>query len=139
MNEMSLLYVEDDKRCREVLADVMRRYPSLTVYEADNADEGLEKFITLRPEIVITDIVMSGHNGIWLIEQIRKISKDTLILIMSAYYDPTDMFDPPGIMAIPKPIEPKYLLSIIANCAEHVKLNREFKSLVGVIVNGTVI
>jgi len=137
MDRIAILFVDDDELARSAMVQMVKlHWPMLTTYEAENADNGLEMYIKHRPEIVITDIVMPVHNGYWLIEQLRKINKDVLIVAMSGYYDARDFTDTPEVIAIPKPMDPEYLLAIVAICIEHVKLNREFKSLVKVILNG---
>ena len=39
----------------------------------------------MRPDLIITDIMMPKMNGLELIQRIRKIAPDTNIVIFSAY------------------------------------------------------
>jgi two-component system response regulator VanR len=133
MNKIKVLYVEDDENTRKVFIQLLTHFPVIA-YEANTAEEGLDKFIQLKPDIVITDIVMPGHNGVWLIEQIRKVSTSVMIVIMSAYYDSLEVCHTPGVIALPKPIESTHLMSIITNCIEHIKTQRGFITLAKVIM-----
>ena len=116
----------------------MRNCHRLTVYEADSAEDGLDKFTRIRPDIVLTDMVMTGHNGLWLAEQVRKINKNVIIILMSAYHDDECIYDVPGMIAMPKPIDIFLLRSILINCMETVSLKKELASLVKLIVKGGV-
>ena len=135
MEKYKLLYVEDDKIARTLLVRITTHITNLEVFEAVNAEEGLKKYIQFHPDIVITDMVMPDHNGVWLSEEIRKINNSVVIVIMSAYFNESDTIKS-GIIMIPKPIDFEYLQSILINCIEHVRLQREFNKLAKVIING---
>lgn len=114
----------------------MRHCQGLAVHEAESAEEGLDKFTRLKPDIVVTDMLMRGHNGLWLAEQVRKINKNVIIILMSAYHDDESMYDIPGLISIPKPIDAHLLRSVLVNCMETARLKRELSSLVKVIIKG---
>jgi len=79
----SVLVVEDDFDTLHPLAELL----SLRGYEAHTASEGAEAMMMaerLRPDVVITDIVLPGESGIQLIEHIRasgKIGATPIIVI----------------------------------------------------------
>lgn len=52
---------------------------------AHNGKRALEYYKQLRPELVITDIVMPIMDGLELIKEIRRLSEETYILILTAY------------------------------------------------------
>ena len=55
--------------------------------EAANGIEGFHLVEQIRPEIVITDIVMPGMDGISLTAQIKEHFPDTHIIVLSSYDD----------------------------------------------------
>jgi CheY-like chemotaxis protein len=69
---VSVLLVEDDDDGREIL-DTYLRHVGATVRCASTADDGLMLFKTASPAIVLTDIVMQHHDGLWLLNQIRSL------------------------------------------------------------------
>jgi len=79
----SVLVVEDDFDTLHPLAELL----SIRGYEAHTASEGREAMSIaerLRPDVVITDIVLPGESGIQLIEHIRasgKIGATPIIVI----------------------------------------------------------
>ena len=82
----SLLYIEDDEEIRTNLVPFFEQYVK-NVYTAKNGFEGFERFKRLKPQIVVSDIIMPKMNGIELLKEIRKISKKTLLIITSSFDD----------------------------------------------------
>src|SRR5690348_13023340 len=52
---------------------------------ANNGEDGLTRFREFVPDLVITDFIMPGHNGLDMTASIRSIRPDTKILVMSGY------------------------------------------------------
>jgi CheY-like chemotaxis protein len=65
-----LLVVEDDKDARDMLC-AMLDYEGAMVLGAASAEEALEILRTVRPHAIITDIMLSGRDGFWLLAQLR--------------------------------------------------------------------
>ncbi|MCF1456595.1 MAG: EAL domain-containing protein [Shewanella sp.] len=80
----SILFIEDEKDTRSVYTDFFQRRVT-TVVTAENGQEGLNKFLLHKPDMVVTDIKMPDMNGIELIKSIREIDDQIPIVIFSAY------------------------------------------------------
>jgi len=65
-----LLVVEDDKDARDVFC-AMLDYEGAMVLGTASAEEALAVLKTVRPHAIITDIVLPGRDGFWLLEQLR--------------------------------------------------------------------
>ena len=82
--ELTLLLVEDEDGIRgsmqEVFGGVFQK-----VISASNGDEGLKKFKKFSPDIVIADIMMPIMDGLEMSRQIKEFSKNTPVVILSAY------------------------------------------------------
>ncbi len=87
---LKVLYVEDDEKLRLETSKIIERIFD-TVDIASNGEEGLQLFKSTGYDFVITDIEMPYSNGIEMSRSIRKIDKDTPIIIVSAYSN-TDYF-----------------------------------------------
>lgn len=84
MKNLLLLIVEDEDKLREGLSTALSPF-FLKVINAKNGDEGLKKFKKYKPNIVITDILMPIVDGLDMAQSIKEISKDTPIIVLSAY------------------------------------------------------
>ena len=71
---------------REGLAQLIAHEPDLEVCgEAGDAHEALGKIISLKPDLVLTDITLPGKNGIELIKDIQTMRAGTLVLVISMH------------------------------------------------------
>lgn len=82
--ELTLLLVEDEDSIRESMQEVFSGVFQ-KVISASNGDEGLKKFKKFSPDIVITDIMMPIMDGLEMSKQIKEVSKNTPVIILSAY------------------------------------------------------
>lgn len=53
------------------------------VAEASNGELGLEQFHKYTPDVVFTDIRMPKKDGLWLIEEVRKVNPEVEILVLT--------------------------------------------------------
>ena len=82
--ELTLLLVEDEDSIRESMQEVFSGVFQ-KVISASNGDEGLKKFKKFSPDIVIADIMMPIMDGLEMSKQIKEVSKNTPVIILSAY------------------------------------------------------
>ena len=82
--ELTLLLVEDEDGIRESMQEVFSGVFQ-KVISASNGDEGLKKFKKFSPDIVIADIMMPIMDGLEMSKQIKEVSKNTPVIILSAY------------------------------------------------------
>jgi DNA-binding response OmpR family regulator len=78
----TILLVENDEEFRQHLADGIRS-AGHRVVEAANGSDGLARFDTDAPALVITDIVMEQVEGIELLLDIRKQAPELPVIAIS--------------------------------------------------------
>jgi len=85
--ELKKIFIVDDHPVfREGLGSLIRREGDLTVCgEADNAPQALEAVQRLNPELVLVDIGLPGRSGLELIKDLRAVSRDTAVLVISMH------------------------------------------------------
>jgi diguanylate cyclase (GGDEF)-like protein/PAS domain S-box-containing protein len=118
LNQMALLYVEDDDIAREYLALYLNRRLGM-VHVAKDGKEGLELFRKHRPQIVLSDIRMPEMDGLEMIDEIRKMDKDVPIIVTSGFGNAKDtekMFEMGISRFHMKPMDPGKLTDTIQSC-----------------------
>lgn len=81
---MNILIVDDHREIREEIASLLEtELGTPTVTQAETGEEGIDRARSLRPDIVLMDIVLPGMNGIEASKAIRSGLPETQILILS--------------------------------------------------------
>jgi len=80
----SILFIDDDAGGREMAAYILRA-AGHEVDEAENGELGVERFAAGRHDLVVTDVRMPGISGIDVTRQVRALSKDTAVVVVTAY------------------------------------------------------
>jgi two-component system response regulator PilR (NtrC family) len=80
----SILVVEDQQSARESLAELLRAQ-GYEVHEAADGISGMQLVDQLDLDLVLTDLLMPGADGMAVLRHIREISPQTLVIIMTAH------------------------------------------------------
>ncbi len=83
----NLLIVEDEKYTRDYISNYIKRNfgEFFCIYSVENAKKAVEVLENTHIDVVFTDIMMSGMNGIELAELISKKFKEIIVIIISGY------------------------------------------------------
>jgi len=79
-----ILVIDDDTSLRRVLEYNLQE-EGYDVAAAASGEEGLRLFQQLQPDLVITDMKMSGMDGLKVLKSIKESSADTLVIIITAF------------------------------------------------------
>ena len=112
---MKILVVDDDaivvKSCRRIL-----EAEGFEVTSVPSADEALEKIKYYEFDLLLMDVKMPKHDGIFLMREIKKNWPDIPIIVMSGYPTPETIADVLKLGAtqfIPKPFRPDELVKSV--------------------------
>ena len=112
----TVLLLDDVRAIRSVYAEVIRQ-AGFEAHTASSAEEGLQHIAEHgAPDLIVTDINMPGTSGLGFCKHVRSLSKQTPILVMSAYSDKDLVIEAksPGIAGwMLKPVEPEYFLNTL--------------------------
>ncbi|MEC4005827.1 PAS domain S-box protein [Flavobacterium sp. SUN052] len=79
-----ILIVEDNKINMLLAKTLVKQIiPNVTIFEAINGKEGIEKFKILQPDLILMDVQMPIMNGYEATQEIRKIKKGEHIPIIA--------------------------------------------------------
>ena len=86
INRKRILVVDDHPMTREGIAQWLRLESDFDVcYEAENASQAIEAIVSMRPDIVLTDITLPGRSGLELIKDIHAVRPDLPVLVISMH------------------------------------------------------
>lgn len=81
---MKIYLVDDDKNVLNILKIIIReRNLGEICGTAECGRDALEDFLQIKPDIVITDLLMPEMDGITLLKQAKKILPDTMFVMLS--------------------------------------------------------
>lgn len=79
-----ILIVDDERSMRELLTHILKAEGN-SVAAAENATEAVFKMKSEIYDLVVSDVRMPGMNGIELLEEIRRSSPESMVILMTAF------------------------------------------------------
>ena len=113
----TVLVVDDDKVLADTLADILRKhgYKPVALYSGEEALELAQRF---RPDVVLSDIRLSGLDGIETASRIRAMHPDCRVILFTAH--PVSaamrhMIHRLGFVLLQRPLRPEDVLTALRN------------------------
>ena len=134
-NPVRILIVDDHPNTAGMLARVLSRFETpVDVLTASNAEEALALAGERPVEIVITDFMMPGLNGLELIERLQAIQKPPQTILITAY-------DTPGLAItarrlkvqeyLVKPVQPERIRNLVSRMLDELRPAAERQQITG--------
>ena len=115
---MKILYVEDEASARELLSGFIKRFCE-KLYVAQDGEEGLALYKKYGADIVISDIKMPKMSGLEMVEAMKKIKKEQLVIFTTAHIDSEYLFKAIELQVdgyVSKPVDLEKLKVQIQKC-----------------------
>ena len=130
---MKILVVDDDaiviKSCKRIL-----EAEALEVSTVPSADEALEMIKKYEFDLLLIDVKMPKHDGMFLMREILKVIPDMPIVVMSGYPTPETVSDVLKLGAtqfIPKPFRPDELIKVVRPILQKILGKKSFPTGAG--------
>jgi cyclic di-GMP phosphodiesterase len=134
-----ILIVDDEEPMREIIASMLR-HQGYTVQQAASGQDALALLGSFEFELLLADLMMSGVDGIALLERCKEKYPDTLVIMVTAVHDTgvavatirNGAYD-----LLLKPFEAGQLLAVVHRALEHRRLkleNRAYQENLGALV-----
>ena len=82
----NILLIDDEADILRVLSMSLRA-DGYEVATAESGEEGIAQCLQLQPDIVITDIKMPGMDGIEVLKEVKRLSDETEVIIVTGHGD----------------------------------------------------
>jgi CheY-like chemotaxis protein len=80
---VTVLLIEDSAFQRKVVSSIVKDL-GYDIITADNGYEGVERIITNKPAIILSDLLMPEYDGIWVLEQLKAKSIKIPVVIVTS-------------------------------------------------------
>ena len=127
MNSFKLLYIEDDKDIQEIYLNVLQEDVG-EILCANDGEEGYEKYLSFKPDIILLDINMPKIDGLTLAKKIRDTDKEVKIIVTTSYSDREKLLQAVELYLVKyilKPIEPNELKGAMNKAIKELNQERD--------------
>ncbi len=84
--EIKILVVDDEENVLSSVKKVISsKFPDYKVHLINNPSEGIEKIKAIKYDLIITDLMMPGIDGLEFIKKIIQIDSSLKIIMMTGY------------------------------------------------------
>lgn len=115
-----ILVIEDDEQVRGLLRQILEE-EDFEVVEASDGDQGVAQYREESPDLVISDLVMPGKDGLMAIQEILKEDPRANVICISGGPRGKSYWLPIAKKAgayhtLKKPIDPQVLVAAVRSC-----------------------
>ena len=82
--DLKILIVDDSVIARQMLKKILEEEGAVNIEEAVNGTEAIEKYKTMKPDLVFLDIIMPDIPGDKTLEEIMAIDKNARVIMLSS-------------------------------------------------------
>jgi DNA-binding NtrC family response regulator len=125
-----ILLIDDEAGIRNLLS-ISLKSDGYDVITAENGKRGIELFEQEAPSIVLTDMKMPGMDGLDVLRQIKQISPETEVIVITGHGDMEVTIKALQLEAsdfITKPVSDKALSIALKRAEEKLKLKQQLKN-----------
>lgn len=124
---MRILIADDERNLRWSLSIALKE-DGFDVLEAESGVETLDIVRREAPELVLLDVRLPDMSGIDVLKQIRRIDREVLVIVMTAYGGIESAVEAVTLGAmnyVAKPFELERIRALVNNALENVRLRQE--------------
>lgn len=128
----TIAVIEDDPLVNQTVHDIMASKFS-RVFTYTDAEKAIEEMHIITPDLILLDIFLGHHNGLDILEDLRKQSYNMPVIMMTAFSDIKMAVRAIKLGAedfIVKPLDLEQLELAVERALENYDLRRDRKSVV---------
>jgi len=127
-----ILIVDDEPDMLKLLSMILREKTSYEITTTNNPMEAIELAKQGGFDLVISDLKMPGHDGMEIIDAVKKVDEDIPVIIITAFASvesASEAIQKGGFDFITKPFRKEQILFTIDKALKWLKVQRENKML----------
>ena len=112
----TVLIVDDSRTSRRMLTNILEKFGHEVVGEAKNGEEGVQKYLEVKPDIVTLDITMPVMDGLGALDGIMEADPEANVIMVTAAGQKEKMVEAikrGALEFMQKPFDPDQIESII--------------------------
>jgi len=126
VKRVKILVIDDEAVIADTVSEILKD-EGFDAISLAGGEAAIELAKTIQPDIVISDVIMPGMNGIEIAIRIRALVPHCKIVLFSGQAATVDLLDEAhkqghDFQIIAKPIKPEVLLSVIQNALSSGKM-----------------
>lgn len=90
VNNKTILVVDDNNGIRRLMSEFLNQQ-GFKVKEASDGLSALQLVMKEKPKLVLLDLRMPGLGGMETLARLKDLAPETIVVIMSAYFDSKDI------------------------------------------------
>lgn len=126
-----ILITDDDVDLRELLTEAVKNW-GYEVFTSKDGEDAMRRLKMEKFDIVITDLMMPVMDGLTLLNKIKELDKEILVIIITGYATidtAVKAIESGAYDYIAKPFRLDELMIVLNNACERLKLTRQNRSL----------
>lgn len=131
-NHLNILIVDDDKNFLSVLKSILADENS-SVSTCNDGKTAINLCLTTKFDLVITDLMMPGTNGLQVLRETRRIDPDVIVILITGFASLETAIQAIREGAydyITKPFKLDEIKIVVNNAREKIMLTRENRNLI---------
>ena len=127
-----ILIVDDEPDMLKLLSMILREKTSYEITTTNNPMEAVELAKQGGFDLVISDLKMPGHDGMEIIDAVKKVDEDIPVIIITAFASvesASEAIQKGGFDFITKPFRKEQILFTIDKALKWLKVQKENKML----------
>ena len=132
-DEVNILIVDDDKMLCEMLEDMLLQEAKIKVTSANNGLDAIKKINEKKFDLILTDLMMPGANGIEVLRTAKEVDEGIHVIIITGFASLETAMEAIRKGAydyITKPFKLDEIKIVVQNACEKIRLLRKNHALI---------
>jgi two-component system response regulator AtoC len=127
-----ILIIDDDEWNRQIMKETLKK-EGYTLFEAADGESGVATARKENPDVVVTDYLMPGINGLEVLTELRKLKSNLPVILLTGFGDvglTIKSIQMGAFDYLEKPVKPAQLKTVVRDALNSVKVSKSLDEVV---------